>query len=104
LRFHSLLAPTFAEPPLAWGTEDHVRQLFAGTGVQLEFDRDTVTDEPFASGDEAVDFMAQNFGPMIMLRGPLEAAGRWADLRRELADLYDRREPGEYLVVLGRKP
>jgi SAM-dependent methyltransferase len=100
--------PTFAQPPLAWGTENHVRQLFAGTGVQLEleleFDRDTVEGEPFASGAEAVNFMAQNFGPMIMLRGPLEATGRWADLRRELADVYDRREPGEYLIVLGRKP
>jgi 2-polyprenyl-3-methyl-5-hydroxy-6-metoxy-1,4-benzoquinol methylase len=33
----------------------------------------------------------------------LEASGRWADLRQELADVYDRREPGEYLIVLGRK-
>ena len=95
--------PTFAQPPLAWGTEDHVRHLFAGTGIHLEFERDTVTDEPFANGAEAVEFMAQNFGPMIMLRRPLEATGRWADLRQELADLYDRREPGEYLIVLGRK-
>ena len=77
--------------------------MFAGTGVQLEFDRDTVAGEPFANGAEAVDFMEQNFGPMIMLRRPLEAAGRWADLRQELADVYDRREPGEYLIVLGRK-
>ena len=88
---------------MAWGTEDHVRRLFAGTGMQLEFDRDTVTDEPFANGAEAVEFMEQNFGPMIMLRRPLEATGRWADLRQELADLYDRREPAEYLIVLGRK-
>ena len=72
--------------------------------MQLEFDSDTVTDQPFSSGAEAVEFMAQNFGPMIMLRTPLEAAGRWADLRQELAELYDRRDPGEYLIVLGRKP
>ena len=95
--------PTFAQPPLAWGTEDHVRRLFAGTGMELEFDRDAVDGTPFVNGTEAVDFMAQNFGPMMMLRGPLEAAGTWTDFRHELADVYDRREPGEYLMVLGRK-
>ena len=95
--------PAFAQPPLAWGTEDHVRRLFAGTGMRLEFDRDTVDGTPFANGAEAVEFMTRNFGPMIMVRGPLEAAGTWADFRQELADVYDRREPGEYLIVLGWK-
>jgi SAM-dependent methyltransferase len=96
--------PPFAQPPLLWGTEDHVRELFAGTGVQLEFDRDIVDEaEPFETGFEAVDFNAANFGPMIMLRPMLEARGEWEDLRARLAELYERHEPGEYLVVLGRK-
>src|SRR5215218_8915057 len=29
--------PDFVSPPLLWGTEQHVRDLFAGTGVDLEF-------------------------------------------------------------------
>ena len=96
--------PTFAQPPLLWGTEDHVREVFAGTGLQLEFERNiAVETEPFESGREAIEFMVANFGPLIMLRGRLEAQGVWADIRQTLENLYDRRTPGEYLVVLGRK-
>jgi SAM-dependent methyltransferase len=96
-------APPFAQPPLLWGTPDHVEKLFACHGVQLEFDRETVQGEPFDSGYDAVDFAAENFGPLLMLRGMLEPQGAWDDVRDQLAELYDRREPGEYLVVLGRK-
>jgi SAM-dependent methyltransferase len=94
--------PSFAQPPLLWGSEDHVRGLFAGTGVQLEFDRDTVEGEPFETGYDAVDILAANFGPLMMLRGLLESKGGWADLREQLATIYGRHEPGEYPVVLGR--
>ena len=27
--------PPIAEPPVLWGTEDHVRELFADTGLEL---------------------------------------------------------------------
>ncbi|MCA1645703.1 MAG: class I SAM-dependent methyltransferase, partial [Chloroflexi bacterium] len=96
--------PDFAQPPLLGGTEEHVRELFAGTGMQLEFERDTVVeDEPFDSGHDAIEFTASNFGPLIMLGGRLEAQRVWGDVRQKLENLYDRRTPGEYLVVLGRK-
>jgi len=39
----------------------------------------------------------------MMLRGMLEGQGTWTDVREELARIYDRRQPGEYLVVVGRK-
>ena len=100
---HLPAAPAFAQPPLLWGTPDHVQQLFAGTGVQLEFDRETVESAPFDSGEAAIDFAAENFGPLMMLRGMLEGQGTWTDVREELARIYDRRQPGEYLVVVGRK-
>lgn len=92
-----------AEPPLLWGTEPHVEALFAGTGVELEFERDTVAQAPFDSTDEAVEFMATKFGPLMMARQLAEASGRWTELRARLADLYEREEPLEYLVTLGRK-
>jgi len=96
--------PDFAQPPLLWGTEGHVRELFAGTGVQLEFERDTAAEqEPFGSGYEAVDYLGGNFGPLMMLCPVLEAKGVWSELRDQLAALYERGEPPEYLVVLGRK-
>jgi SAM-dependent methyltransferase len=95
--------PDFVEPPLLWGSEDHVREIFAGTGVQLEFARDSVEPPPFESGAQAVDFMVANFGPLIMLRGMLESSGAWPGLREKLEQQYDRHEPGEFLVVQGRK-
>jgi SAM-dependent methyltransferase len=95
--------PPFAQPPLLWGSEDHVRELFAGTGVHLEFARETVLGEQFATGEEAVEFASTNFGPLMMLRSSLEATGAWADLSQQLAHHLGRNEPAEYLITTGRK-
>ena len=90
-------------PPTLWGTEAHVAELFEGTGIELEFDRDTVAPQPFESTDEAVEFITTKFGPMIMAQQLTEASGRWPELQAQLAELYERDEPLEYLVILGRK-
>jgi SAM-dependent methyltransferase len=92
-----------AEPPSLWGVETHVEGLFTGTGIKLDFERGVVTPEPFESTNAALEFVATKFGPMIMARQFTEASGRWPELRAELAALYDRDEPMEYLLVLGRK-
>jgi hypothetical protein len=39
----------------------------------------------------------------MMLRGRLEPQGVWGEVREKLEALYDRHDPAEYLVVLGRK-
>jgi SAM-dependent methyltransferase len=99
-----LPAPSpLAEPPALWGSEPHVEALFEGTGVELEFARDTVAPMRFESTDEAVEFLVTKFGPMIMVRQLAQASGRWPELRAELVDLYELQEPTEYLVALGRK-
>jgi ubiquinone/menaquinone biosynthesis C-methylase UbiE len=85
------------------GSEDHVRELFADTGVHLEFERETVQAPPFASGYESFDWGAENFGQMVMLRPLLEQQGRWAELREQMAAFLEPNTPAEYLVVLGRK-
>jgi SAM-dependent methyltransferase len=96
--------PPFAQPPILWGTEEHVRELFAGSGVHLEFERAiTEEPEPLADGNAAVDFLVANFGPLMKLHGMLAAQGRWEQAREQLVGLYEQHEPGEYLVVLGRK-
>ena len=95
-------APSFVQPPLLWGTEQHVREIFAGTGVRLEFERDAVP-EVFASAAEEIEFATSKFGPLIMLRPKLEAEGTWPDLLDKLAAIHDRHLPGEYLVTVGRK-
>ncbi len=92
-----------AQPPTLWGSEEHVEKLFDGSGVELEFERDVATSPPFESTDDAVDFITTKFGPMIMVQQMTEASGRWAELRAELASLYERDLPAEYLLALGQK-
>ncbi len=92
-----------AEPPGLWGSEAHVESLFVGTGIELEFERDVVASAPFESTDAALEFLTAKFGPMMMARQLAEASGRWPELRAELETLYERDEPLEYLVTVGRK-
>lgn len=92
-----------AEPPLLWGTEGHVEELFDGTGVELAFSRDSVAAAPFESTDDAIEFMTAKFGPLIMARQHSEASGTWPELRAALSMLFENREPQEYLVAVGHK-
>lgn len=96
-------APAIAQPPILWGVEAHVAELFAGSGIELTFERRVVTPAPFASSDEALSYFETKFGPMMMARQLAEAAGRWDQLRSELATYYERDEPLEYLLTVGRK-
>jgi SAM-dependent methyltransferase len=71
----------FVSPPALWGSEDHVRGLFAGTDLALEFERGVVQATPFDSVDEALEFYTTKFGPLIKAREVTEADGRWPALR-----------------------
>jgi ubiquinone/menaquinone biosynthesis C-methylase UbiE len=94
--------PPFAEPPLLWGDEAHVREVFAGTGVELEFARETVAFADFDSPEEEIEFTATKFGPMIMARRMLEPQGRWQALLDDLRRLLETRgTEAEYLVTVG---
>ncbi len=74
--------PSGAEPPLLWGDEDHVRGLFAGTGINVRFEHATVEHEPFESAEADVEYHATRFGPLIRARQALETSGRWDELPR----------------------
>ncbi len=67
--------PPGAEPPLLWGDEDHVRSLFAATGVDVQFERTTLEHEPFPSGLDDVEWHAARFGPLIQARA--QRGSRW---------------------------
>jgi SAM-dependent methyltransferase len=103
--------PDFAEPPLLWGDESHVRRLFEGTRMELEFDRDRVTLRA-ASVAEAVELYSTDLGPLAQTRLAAEAEGRWPMLRDRLTTFFERHNAAtdgtvawsaEYIVVLGRK-
>jgi SAM-dependent methyltransferase len=104
-------APAFASPPPLWGSEEHVRGLFADAGVELEFERAT-TPFRFDSAEHYASFFETNYGPMVKARERLTAEGRWEDCRAEIVEMMERRNvatdgsldvPGEYLLVVARK-
>jgi SAM-dependent methyltransferase len=103
--------PDYASPPPMWGSEAHVRGLFAGTAVELEFER-RVTPWRFDSAEHYVAFMETHYGPTLKARERLTADGRWDECRREILAMAERRNEAtdgsllmwaEYLVAIGHK-
>ena len=96
--------PDFVKPPTLWGVEDHVRGLFAGTGVAVDFERESVEPQmQFDSPEEGLELFTTKFGPMMNLRAAAEAEGTWDEIRPTLLGFYEDDDPAEYLVTLGRK-
>ncbi len=103
--------PDYASPPPLWGSEEHVRELFAGTGVELEFTRG-MNPWDFDSPEHYVVFMETHYGPTLKARERLTAEGRWEECRGELLAMAERRNEAtdggllmhaEYLVAVGHK-
>jgi hypothetical protein len=103
--------PAYAGPPPLWGSEQHVRRLFAGLGVELSFARGR---NPFRfdSAEAFMEFMATHYGPMVKARERLTAEGAWEACRAKIVAMAERRNeatdggllmPAEYLVVVGRR-
>lgn len=102
--------PPFAQPPLLWGNEGHLRELFADAGVELEFERGMNPFE-FESEDAYATHLETYFGPMVMARQAL--GERWAECRADVVSLFKEwnsatdgsvKIDAEYLLMLGRKP
>ena len=103
--------PDYASPPPLWGSEQHVRRLFADSPVELEFARGH-NPWRFDSAEHFVAFMETNYGPTLKARERLTAEGRWEECRGEIVALAERRNEAndgsllmwaEYLVAVGRK-
>jgi SAM-dependent methyltransferase len=103
--------PAYASPPPLWGSEAHVRGLFAGTGVDLTFAHGH-NPWRFASAEEWVAFLETAYGPTLKARERLAAAGSWEACREQIVAMSERRNEAtdgtlllqaEYLVAVGRK-
>ena len=103
--------PDFASPPPLWGSEQHVRELFAGLPVELSFSRG-LNPWRFDSPEHYVVFFETHYGPMVKAREKLTGEGRWEQCRRDILELVERRNEAtdgsllmhsEYLVTVGRK-
>ena len=103
--------PAYASSPPLWGSEEHVRNLFAGTGVELSF---ALGYNPwrFDSAEDWVAFMETKYGPTLKARERLTAEGRWDACRAEILAMAERRNEAtdgklliraEYLVIVGQK-
>jgi SAM-dependent methyltransferase len=77
------------EPPLLWGAEEHVEEVFAAAGVQPSIARESMVFE-FQSVEEAVRRYAEDFGPFVVARGALEPQDRWDEFLDGFAQLVKR--------------
>jgi ubiquinone/menaquinone biosynthesis C-methylase UbiE len=103
--------PAGFQPPPLWGMDDHIREIFDGTGMEPEVEPTTVD----FSADSADDFFAEferDLPPIVMARKRLEPEGKWDALRSDLQQLYNEsneaddgsfRAPQEYVLIKGRK-
>jgi hypothetical protein len=103
--------PPGMRSPILWGSEDHVRELFADSGVELAFERHTV-DFTHDSPESWVDYNERVLGPTIMAKNALSEQGKWQPLREDLIALYrannqaqdgSLRVAAEYLLTIARK-
>jgi SAM-dependent methyltransferase len=100
--------PDFASPPILWGTEDHVREMFGAAATDFEFERHSATIE-WESINGFADFFMDRFGPMVTARNLL--GERFEELREEILAIWAKaneahdgrlRLPQEYLLSVIR--
>lgn len=109
---HTPPPPEDFVPPIAWGTREHVEDLFAGSGIRFEFSQG-VAEFEFDSAEQALELYASKFGPMMMAKASLEPEGKWQALADDMIALFAAEStagedrgisyPGEYLTIIGSK-
>jgi ubiquinone/menaquinone biosynthesis C-methylase UbiE len=99
--------PDFAEPPILWGTEDHVREMFPDAR-DFEFERHSATVE-WDSPREFADYFFARFGPLVTAREML--GDGFDELGEKVIGVFEERNeatdgtlhlPQEYLQSLVR--
>lgn len=90
--------PDFAAPPILWGTEEHVREMFGSAATDIEFERHSATIE-WESIEGFADFFMDRFGPMVTARQML--GERFGELRDEVLAIWaDNNEADDGRLVL----
>ncbi len=102
--------PEGFQPPVLWGTEERVAELFDGATIAFEKPSVAFEDE---STEVWMDRNERILGPTVFAKEVLEASGDWAALREELAALYSganeatdgtMRVEAEYLLAVVQLP
>jgi ubiquinone/menaquinone biosynthesis C-methylase UbiE len=106
---HMPAPPEGFQPPPLWGHQDHVREIFEETGIDLDFEPTAV--EFTADSPEAyLEEMERDLPPMVMARANMEPE-KWDAMRSDLQTLYAETNesesafsaPQEYLLIKGTK-
>ena len=96
--------PEYASPPILWGREDHVREMFKEVATSLRFERH-VNRIDWESLESFADYFLARFGPFVTARAMM--GDRFSELRSRVLDIWRRaneatdgrlRLPQEYLV------
>jgi SAM-dependent methyltransferase len=110
---HAPPPPAGALPPVLWGDEAHVRDLFGDRVDSLELARTSYVERSPGDASDYVAFFAETFGPLVALRALLASEpGRLAALDRDFRDFAERANSAadgdpaeyeyEYLLVVAR--
>jgi hypothetical protein len=100
--------PDYASPPILWGREDYVRELFGDVATGFEFERHVNRIE-WDSVEGFADFFMDRFGPMVTARAML--GDRFGELRQQVVEIWKSaneatdgrlRLPQEYLLSVIR--
>jgi SAM-dependent methyltransferase len=102
--------PPEVQSPILWGSEDHVRELLDGKGVELEFER-AMAEWEWDSAEGWISFCEEKLGPTIAAKSVLEPEGRWDDMKSQLIEMFSEysaddgslRASAEYLRTIGRR-
>lgn len=77
--------PEGFQPPMLWGTEERVRELFAGCDVHTSKEMQRFSDD---SADEFFPRWESELGPLVMARAVLEPEGKWEAARDDVRNLF----------------
>ncbi len=100
--------PDYASPPILWGSDDHVRDLFGSVATGFEFERHVNRIEWDSVEGFAEHFM-DRFPTMVAARGML--GDRFSELRARVIEIWQNaneaddgslRLPQEYLLSIVR--
>lgn len=106
---HLPAPPEGFQPPPLWGTKEHVREIFEGTGIDLDLEP-TAVEFTAESPDAYLEEMERDLPPMVVARANLQP-DKWDALRSDLQTLYVETNesesafsaPQEYLLTKGAK-
>jgi len=106
--------PPDALPPVLWGSEDHVRDLFGDRVASLELIREQYVERSPGGPADYLELFKATFGPVVALYAFLaDEPDRVTELDREALEFATRSNRGapgapaeyhyEYLLVVARK-